>query len=180
MSPEKAPHCAIAIAKASGIPLKLAGKIDPIDESYFTEQVKPHLDGETIQFLGEVNHDQKNALLGGAIAMLFPIAWEEPFGLVMLEAMAAGTPVIAMRRGSTSEIVDHEQTGFLCDSVEECVAAVGRIPEINRGICRESVAKNFGVARMTDAYEAVYRQLLRDRFVRNGHRTAEPTIALAN
>ncbi|AFZ45112.1 glycosyl transferase group 1 [Halothece sp. PCC 7418] len=180
MSPEKAPHYAIAIAKASAIPLKLAGKIDPIDESYFTEQVKPHIDGETIQFLGEVNHDQKNALLGGAIALLFPITWEEPFGLVMLEAMAAGTPVIAMRRGSTSEIVDHEQTGFLCDSLEECVAAVGRIPEINRGTCRESVAKNFGVARMTDGYEAVYRQLWRDQFVRNGHRTAEPTIALAN
>jgi len=180
MSPDKAPHLAIAIAQQSGIPLKLAGKIDPIDQSYFIEQVKPHIDGERIQFLGEVTHTQKNALLGGAIALLFPIAWEEPFGLVMLEAMAVGTPVIAMHRGSTSEIIDHEQTGFLCDSLEECIAAVSRIPEINRATCRQFVADHFGITQITDGYEAVYRQLLNEQFVRNGHRSAEPAISLAS
>jgi glycosyltransferase involved in cell wall biosynthesis len=95
--------------------------------------------------------------LGGAIAMLFPITWREPFGLVMIESMAAGTPVIAMRMGSTPEIIVHGKTGYLCDSVEECIQSVGRLAEIDRLDCRDHAADQFGVERMVDGYEAVYR-----------------------
>jgi glycosyltransferase involved in cell wall biosynthesis len=157
LSPEKGPHHAIAIAKQTGLTLKMAGKVDPVDKEYFEREIKPLIDGEQIQFLGEANHTQKNQLLGGALAMLFPITWREPFGLVMIESMAAGTPVIAMRMGSTPEIIVHGKTGYLCDSVEDCIKAVGRISEINRQDCRNHAADQFGVNRMVDGYETVYR-----------------------
>lgn len=169
MSPQKGPHLAIAIAKQSGIPLKMAGKVDEIDRDYFEEAVKPHLDGEFIQFLGEANHEQKTKLLGGACAMLFPITWREPFGLVMIESMAAGTPVIAMGMGSTPEVIVDGKTGFICHSVEECVAAVSRLETIDREECRRHVERNFSVQRMVDGYEAAYRCVLGDRFALNGH-----------
>jgi glycosyltransferase involved in cell wall biosynthesis len=157
LSPEKGPHHAIAIAKQTGLTLKMAGKVDPVDKEYFEREIEPLIDGEQIQFLGEANHTQKNQLLGGAIAMLFPITWREPFGLVMIESMAAGTPVIAMRMGSTPEIIVHGKTGYLCDSVEECIQSVGRLAEIDRLDCRDHAADQFGVERMVDGYEAVYR-----------------------
>jgi glycosyltransferase involved in cell wall biosynthesis len=157
LSPEKGPHHAIAIAKQTGLPLKMAGKVDPVDQVYFEQEIKPHIDGEQIQFLGEANHAQKNDLLGRAIAMLFPITWREPFGLVMIESMAAGTPVIAMRMGSTPEIIVHGKTGYLCDSVAECIDAVGRISDISRLACRQYAEDKFGVGRMVDGYEEVYR-----------------------
>lgn len=158
LSPEKGPHHAIAIAKQTGLTLKMAGKVDPVDKEYFKHEIEPLIDGEQIQFLGEANHTQKNRLLGGALAMLFPITWREPFGLVMIESMAAGTPVIAMRMGSTPEIIAHGKTGYLCDSVEDCIKAVGRISEIDRRDCRDYASDRFGVNRMVDGYEAVYRQ----------------------
>lgn len=155
-SPEKGPHHAIQIAKATGYTLKMAGKVDPVDEEYFAREIKPHIDGEQIQFLGEANHNQKNALLGGAVAMLFPITWREPFGLVMIESMAAGTPVVAMRMGSTPEIIVDGETGYLCDSVEECIAAVNKLGTLDRVACRDHVENKFSVETMVDAYEAVY------------------------
>jgi glycosyltransferase involved in cell wall biosynthesis len=157
LSPEKGPHHAIAIAKQTGLTLKMAGKVDPVDKEYFEREIEPLIDGEQIQFLGEANHTQKNRLLGGAIAMLFPITWREPFGLVMIESMAAGTPVIAMRMGSTPEIIVHGKTGYLCDSVQECIEAVGRISDIDRHACRNHAKDRFGIERMVDGYEAVYR-----------------------
>lgn len=169
LSPEKGTHLAIDIAKRTGWRLKIAGKIDAVDVEYYEQEVKPHIDGEQIQYLGEANHAQKNVLLGNAVATLFPITWREPFGLVMAESMAAGTPVIAMRLGSTPEVIVHGKTGFLCDSVDECIAALARIETIDRTICRAHVVRNFSVQRMTEGYEAVYQQVVAERFAFNGH-----------
>ncbi len=169
ISPEKGPHLAIEIAKRSGWRLKMAGKVDVVDVDYFEQDIKPHIDGKQIEYLGEANHAQKIALMGGAVATLFPITWREPFGLVMTESMATGTPVIAMELGSTSEVIVHGRTGFLCHSVEECIAAIDKAAQLNRYACREHVFNHFSVQRMTDGYEAVYQQILADRFARNGY-----------
>lgn len=169
LSPEKGPHLAIEIAKRSGWHLKMAGKVDRVDVDYFEQDIKPHIDGQQIEFLGEANHAQKNALMGGAVATLFPITWREPFGLVMIESMAAGTPVIAMKRGAATEVIAHGQTGFLCQSVEDCLAALEQVPQLDRAVCRQHVLQNFSVQRMVDGYEAVYQQLLAERFANDGH-----------
>lgn len=169
LSPEKGPHLAIEIAKRSGWHLKIAGKVDVVDREYFEQKIKPHIDGKQIEYLGEANHAQKCELMGGAVATLFPITWREPFGLVMIESMATGTPVIAMELGSTPEIIVHGQTGFLCRTVDECIAAIDQVPQLNRLSCREHVVKNFSVEQMTDGYEAVYQQILAERFTQNGY-----------
>ncbi len=166
LSPEKGPHHAIEIAKRTGMQLRMAGKIDIVDRAFYETVLEPQIDGEQIQYLGEANHVQKNTLMGGAIATLFPITWREPFGLVMVESMAAGTPVIGMRLGSAPEVIKDGQTGFLCETVNQCVAALDRIAEIDRAACRQHVVENFSVQRMTDGYEAVYRQLLGERLFR--------------
>lgn len=169
MSPEKGPHHAIAVAKAVGLPLKMAGKVDVVDVEYFENEIKPHIDGKQIQFLGEANHEQKNDLMGRALATLFTITWREPFGLVMAESMAAGTPVVAMRLGAANEVIRDGETGFLCDDVEDCIEAVRRIETIDRQACRDHVQRNFSVQRMVDGYEAVYRQAIAQRVQQNGH-----------
>lgn len=163
MSVEKGPHLAIEIAKRSGWSLKMAGKIDFENKTFFDQQVAPHIDGQQIEFLGEVGQAEKKALMGQATATLFPITWPEPFGLVMPESMACGTPVIAMAMGSAPEIVVHGHTGFLCHTLEDCIESVAKIPMIHRQDCRDHVALNFGVGRMVDGYEAVYRQLIHER-----------------
>lgn len=178
LSPEKGPHHAIEIAKRTGYPLKMAGKIDRVDVNYFEQEIKPHIDGEQIQYLGEANHAQKNQLMGNAIATLFPITWREPFGLVMTESMAAGTPVIALELGATSEVIAHEETGFLCQNVDECVAAVHRVHEIDRFNCRRHVENNFSVKQMVDGYEAVYRQILAEKYSQNGHSRSSSFVSL--
>jgi glycosyltransferase involved in cell wall biosynthesis len=168
ISPQKGTHLAIAIAKRSGWHLKMAGKVDR-DVDYFEQEIKPHIDGKQIEYLGETNQAQKNALIGGAVATLFPITWGEPFGLVMVESMAARTPVIAMELGSTSEVIVHGKTGFLCHSIEECVAAINKVAELDRHNCREHVLNHFSVKQMVDGYEAVYQQILAEHFAQNGH-----------
>lgn len=177
ISVEKGAHLAIEIAKRTGIPLKIAGKIDKVDRDYFEQAVQPHLDDQQIQFLGEANHAQKSELMGNAIATLFPITWHEPFGLVMTESMAVGTPVIAMQMGSAPEIIAHGKTGFLCKTIEECVAAVDRVAELSRPACRDHVLKHFSVKQMVDGYEAVYHQVLTEKFAKNG-RSYQP-VALS-
>jgi glycosyltransferase involved in cell wall biosynthesis len=177
LSPEKGPHHAIAIAKATGLPLKMAGKVDVVDVEYFETQVKPHIDGVQIQFQGEANHAQKNELMGRAIATLFPITWREPFGLVMVESLAAGTPVIAMRMGSTPEIITPE-VGFLCDSVADCIAAVGQVKTIDRAHCRDHVRTNFSVQSMTLGYEAAYQSLIQKKVAQNGYVRHNPSLRL--
>jgi len=169
ISPEKGTHIAIEIAQKSGVPLKIAGKVDRVDVDYYESQVKPHIDGKHIEYLGEANHFEKNQLLGGAIAMLFPITWREPFGLVMTESMAAGTPVIAKALGSVPEVIADGKTGFLCDSVDDFVNAIQRLGEIDRRVCRAHVEDNFSVKSMVDGYLDVYAKLMRKRFEKNGH-----------
>lgn len=170
ISPEKGPIQAIEIAKATGIPLKMAGKVDPVDLEFYEREVKPLIDGEFIQFLGEADHDMKNNLMGRAIATLFPIQWREPFGLVTIESMAAGTPVIAMGLGAVPEILAHGYNGFICNNVAECIAAVSQVRSISRSACREYVEHNFGVDSMANGYEAVYQAVLSEKFSRNGYR----------
>lgn len=173
ISPEKGTHLAIEIAKRSGWHLKMAGKVDVVDVEYFETMIKPHIDGKQIEYLGEANHVQKNILMGGAVATLFPITWHEPFGLVMIESMAAGTPVIAIELGSTSEVIAHGKSGFLCQDIDECVAAIDKIPTLSRQDCRQHVIDKFSVQRMVEGYEAVYRQIIAEKVAQNGHlRTA--------
>lgn len=177
ISPEKGPHLAIQIAKQVQWPLKMAGKIDPVDQVFFEQEIAPHIDGEQIQFLGEANHEQKNALMGNATATLFPITWREPFGLVMIESLASGTPVIAMAVGAAPEIVKQGQTGFLCQSVEECVTAVSQLDQLSRDACRADVEQNFHIKQMTDGYEAVYESVLGEKLQGNGCLKA-PTLVM--
>jgi glycosyltransferase involved in cell wall biosynthesis len=169
LSPEKGPHLAIEIAKRSGWRLKMAGKIDAVDQKFFETEIAPQIDGKQIQYMGEANHAQKTVLMGGAAATLFPITWREPFGLVMAESMAVGTPVIATTMGSTPEVVAHGRSGFLCRSVEECVAAIIPATKLSRQACRDYVTQHFSTQRMVDGYEAVYRQLVQERLSQNGH-----------
>jgi glycosyltransferase involved in cell wall biosynthesis len=170
LSPEKGPHHAIEIAKRSGWTLKMAGKVDVVDVEYFEREVKPHIDGKQIQYLGEANHHQKNEIMGRAAVTLFPITWREPFGLVMVESMAAGTPVIAMKMGSTPEVIAHGQTGFICESVDECVEAIDKAVTLDRSACRDYVWKNFSAQKMADGYEEVYRKVIAERLgKKNGH-----------
>jgi glycosyltransferase involved in cell wall biosynthesis len=170
MSPEKGPHLAIEIAKKTGWRLKMAGKVDTVDVEFFEKEIKPHIDGEQIQYLGEANHAEKNVLMGGAVATLFPITWREPFGLVMVESMASGTPVIAMRMGSTEEVIADGETGFLCNNMQDCVSAIDQVVRLNRYACRRYVENHFSVKQMTDGYEAVYQQILKDKFAQqNGY-----------
>jgi glycosyltransferase involved in cell wall biosynthesis len=169
ISPEKGAHLAIEIAKKSGWHLKMAGKIDPVDVEYFEREIKPHIDGFQIEFLGEANHQQKSILMGGAVATLFPITWKEPFGLVMIESMATGTPVIAMSLGAAPEVIVHGRTGFLCHSVEQCVDAIAWASMLDRRNCRDHVLMNFTAKRMVDGYESVYQKVLAEKYSHNGH-----------
>lgn len=169
LSPEKGTHHAIDIARRTGWRLKIAGKVDAVDRDYYEQEIKPQIDGEQIQYLGEANHAQKNVLLGNAVATLFPITWREPFGLVMVESMVAGTPVIAINLGSAAEVIADRKTGFLCNSVDECVAALAQIETIDRAACREHVIRNFSAQRMTEGYEVVYKKLMAERFAKNGY-----------
>lgn len=159
ISREKRPDLAIEVAKRTGVPLKMAGKVDPLDEAYFSAEIKPLLDHPLIEFLGEMG-DEKVDFLGNALALLFPIDWPEPFGLVMIEAMACGTPVITRPCGSAPEVVQHGRTGFIVDTVDEMVEAVRRIERIDRRRCMEAVQERFSVEVMASRYEAVYERLL--------------------
>jgi glycosyltransferase involved in cell wall biosynthesis len=168
MSPEKGAHLAIEIAQRSGWHLKMAGKIDPVDLEYFNHKIRPFVDGIQIEFLGEANHQQKSILMGEAVATLFPITWKEPFGLVMVESMVTGTPVIAMNLGSASEVIAHGVSGFLCESVDECIDAIAPASKLNRRACRDHVLINFTAKRMADGYEAAYKKILGSSYSQNG------------
>ncbi len=168
ISSEKGPHLAIELAKRTGWRLIMAGKVDRADQAFYESEVKPLIDGEQIIYVGEANHEQKSEIMGGAVATLCLLTWEEPFGLVMPESMVCGTPVIAMARGSAPELIVHGKTGFLCNTMEDCVDAVARIEQIDRRACRTHVEQNFSHTRMVEGYEAVYYQLLEKRFASNG------------
>lgn len=161
ISPEKGIDQAIEIAKRCGIKLKIAAKVDRADEEYFRSRVKPLLDCSLIEFVGEISDGEKNDFLGNAMALLFPIAWEEPFGIVLIEAMASGLPVIAYRRGSVPEIVEDGASGFLVSNVAEAVEAVARLDEIDRRICRSKFEERFTARRMAQDYLAIYEKIAR-------------------
>jgi glycosyltransferase involved in cell wall biosynthesis len=167
-SPEKGPHHAIAIAKQTGWRLKMAGKVDVVDAKFFEKEIAPHIDGQQIEYLGEVSHTEKAELLGKAAVTLFPITWQEPFGLVMIESMATGTPVIAMNFGSVPEVIAQGKTGFICQSFAEMAAKIPQALELNRQVCREYTVNQFSVSQMVDGYEAVYEQIIKDRINLNG------------
>jgi glycosyltransferase involved in cell wall biosynthesis len=160
ISPEKRPDRAIAIARAAGIPLKIAAKVDRADEAYFRDKIQPLLDGPGVEFIGEINERQKTQFLSDARALLFPIDWPEPFGLAMIEAMACGTPVLAFRRGSVPEIVENGITGMMVDTVEEAIAALPRVMALDRGKVRQRFEQRFTATRMAEDYVKVYRSLL--------------------
>jgi glycosyltransferase involved in cell wall biosynthesis len=156
IAPIKGTHTAVEVAQQSGRPLVIAGNVPDDQQDYFRDQIEPHLDGEHIRYVGPVDDEQKNELLGRAAAFLMPIEWEEPFGIVMAEAKACGTPVIGTRRGSVPEVVEHGTTGFICDSVEEMVDAARRISTINRADCRSRCEEKFSQTAVVDAYERLY------------------------
>ena len=161
VSPEKGLEQAVEIARRCGMPLRVAAKIYPEEESYYENKIAPLFERSPwVEFVGEVGGAAKDAFLGNARAVLFPINWAEPFGLVMIEAMACGTPVVAFRRGSTPEVMIDRLTGFLVDDVEGAVEAVKKVPGLDRPACRKSFVDRFGAARMARDYEAVYRRLV--------------------
>jgi glycosyltransferase involved in cell wall biosynthesis len=163
ISPEKRLDRAVEIARRAGMPLKIAAKIDRADRDYFTRDIKPLLDQPHVEFVGEITEADKQAFLGQARALLFPIDWEEPFGLVMIEAMACGTPVVAFRRGSVPEIVEHGVTGFVVDSIEEATEAVRLADTLSRTECRARFDRRYTAARMALDYLTIYRRLLKGR-----------------
>jgi glycosyltransferase involved in cell wall biosynthesis len=160
ITPEKGIEEAIAVARLAGLPLKVAAKVDPVDLDYYEAQIRPLFEDPLVEYVGEVTDDEKDAFLGQALALLFPIKWPEPFGLVMAEAMATGTPVITSRFGSVPEVVEDGVTGILCDSVEEMSLACARIESLDRAACRQHVEERFSVPAMADGYEAIYRRLV--------------------
>ncbi|SHM67916.1 Glycosyltransferase involved in cell wall bisynthesis [Pseudomonas asturiensis] len=161
ISPEKRPDRAIAIARAAGLPLKIAAKVDWADRNYFDAVVRPQLGVPGVEFLGEIDDRAKSELMGHARALLFPIDWPEPFGLVMIEAMACGTPVIGWRCGSVPEVLDHGVTGLMVSSEEEAVKAVRQVLELDRQTIRDVFKKKFSATVMAQRYVGLYRHLLR-------------------
>jgi len=159
ISPEKRVDRAIAVAHRTGIPLKIAAKVDPADWDYFKKKIEPLLGGPLVEYIGEIGDHEKGAFLGDAIALLFLIDWPEPFGLSMIESMACGTPVIAFRQGSVPEVIDHGVTGYIVESVDEAVACVARVAELDRRRCRQVFEQRFSVSRMAEEYTAVYEAL---------------------
>jgi glycosyltransferase involved in cell wall biosynthesis len=173
MAPIKGPHRAIRAAREAGVPLALAGPVQPGQEEFFAQEVEPHIDGERVRYLGELGGDDKMEAYGRARAVLMPIRWSEPFGLVMTEAMACGTPVIAFREGSVPEVIEDGVSGFVVDDEEAMVQAIGRLDELDRTRCRAAAEERFGVDRVVGDYEGVYERAAARgrRYLRRRRRT---------
>jgi glycosyltransferase involved in cell wall biosynthesis len=158
--PEKRPDHAIEIAKRVGIPLRMAAKVDPVDREYFETKIAPLLDHPLVEYIGEISDAEKGDFLGEAAAVLCTYDWPEPFGIVLIEALACGTPVFAYRRGSIPEIIENGVTGFICDSLEEMVSRIDCLPLIERRQCRESFENRFTVQRMVNDYQTLYERMI--------------------
>jgi glycosyltransferase involved in cell wall biosynthesis len=171
VAPPKGVHLAIEVAKKSGIPLKIAGEIQPTNQEYWDSQIKPHVDGKFIEYVGQVNLKEKNELLGAARAMVFPIQWDEPFGLVLIEAMACGTPVLATPRGSVREIVRDGASGYVCSTVDDFVKRAIDL-KIPAATVRAYMEKFFSAERMTRDYIQLYAEILQ-----NGVNRVEQIVA---
>ena len=159
IAPEKCPDKAIRIARRAGIPLKIAAKVDRVDESYYREKIRPMIDGRHVELIGEIGDADKAEFLSGAIALLMPIDWPEPFGLVMIEAMACGTPVVAINRGSVREVIEDAVTGYIVETEPEAVAAVALASNLPRGRIRQRFEQRFTAARMAADYVEIYETL---------------------
>jgi glycosyltransferase involved in cell wall biosynthesis len=179
IAPEKRVDRAIRIAEHCGLPLKIAAKVDPYDRDYYEEEIRPMLASPNVEYIGEIGDKDKSQFLSGAIALLVPIDWPEPFGLVMIEAMACGAPVIAYNRGSVPEIVDEGLTGFIVEDEAGAIGAVDRLNELSRARVRQQFEQRFTARRMALDYLAVYRSLMEAtpklRLVSEEH--APPTVA---
>jgi glycosyltransferase involved in cell wall biosynthesis len=160
ISPEKRPDRAIEMAIRSGVPLKIAAKVDKADKDYWDEVIEPMIHHPLVEYIGEINEDQKKDFLGNALALAFPIDWPEPFGLVMIEAMSAGTPVIAFRNGSVPEVIADGVSGVLCDTMDDAVAAVAKVKTMSRAGVRRHFETQFTAERMVKKYVAAYESLL--------------------
>jgi len=171
IAPEKGVDRAIKIAIRCGIPLKIAAKVDRADQEYYDEIIRPLMNHPLVEFIGEIGDHEKSDFLSGAIGLLVPIDWPEPFGLVMIEAMACGTPVIAYNRGSVPEIIDEGLTGFIVEDETSAVGVVGRLAGLNRDAIRKQFEKRFTARRMAHDYLAAYRGLMK---------AAEPRIKLVS
>ncbi|HXD82041.1 MAG TPA: glycosyltransferase family 4 protein [Candidatus Acidoferrum sp.] len=165
ISPTKGQHLAVEVARRLGVPLVLAGKVDPGAQEYFEHEIKPHL-GNGVTWHENVEGEEKQNLLGHARAMLFPIQWEEPFGIAMIEAMISGTPVLAIARGAATEIVETGVTGFLATDADGLVEAYSRIGDIDLERCVERASRRFGPAQMADGYESVYERAIDESYYR--------------
>lgn len=160
ISPEKRLDRAIRIARAAGIPIRIAAKVDKADRDYYEQEIKPMLSLPGVEFIGEINERQKPEFLGNARAMLFPIDWPEPFGIVMIESMACGTPVLAFRNGSVPEVIDDGISGFIVDSEEEAVSVLQRTVNMDRRQVRRRFEERFSATRMAEDYVEIYNKLL--------------------
>ncbi len=163
ISPEKRPDHAIELAKQTGLPLRMAAKVDPADTQYYREQIEPLLDHPLIEFLGEISDTEKNDFVGNALALVCPYDWPEPFGLVLIEALACGTPVLAYRRGSIPEIIDDGVTGLISENLAEMAESVGKIIGIDRRRCRSAFDERFTADRMARDYVALYERMIEER-----------------
>jgi glycosyltransferase involved in cell wall biosynthesis len=161
MTPDKGPHRAIEIARAAGAPLILAGVVQPGQRTFFERHVEPHIDGDQIRFVGEVGGAQKKSLFAGARALLVPISWPEPFGMVIIESLVCGTPVLAFDEGAASELIDDGVTGFIVADETAMVAALDDLNQIDRAACRRWVAEHCDVNVVAGAYEEAYWAVLR-------------------
>ncbi len=174
ISPEKRADRAIRIARAAGIPLKIAAKVDKVDEDYFRNDILPLIDGPGVEFIGEINEREKAKFLGEAAALVFPIDWPEPFGLVMIEAMACGTPVLAFRCGSVSEVIEEGLTGRVVENEEEAIAALPAILSYDRRAVRQRFEERFSARRMAKDYVSTYRDLLAIPMAKDKANTGRP------
>ncbi len=160
ISPEKAPDAAVRIAAKAGMKLKIAAKVDAVDREYFTSLIEPLLKEPNVEYIGEIGDAEKGAFLGNAAGLIFPIAWQEPFGLAMIEAMACGTPVIAFDRGSVPEVIDDGVTGFIVDDEDQAAAAARRLHDLDRAQVRRVFEVRFTARRMAEDYLNIYRRLI--------------------
>jgi glycosyltransferase involved in cell wall biosynthesis len=160
IAPEKGVDRAISIAHGCGVPLRIAAKVDKMDREYFNEKIRPQLDGKNVEYIGEITDCEKSEFLSGAVALLDPIDWPEPFGIVMIEAMACGTPVIAFNRGSIPEVIDEGLTGFIVEDVEGAIGAFNRLSLLSREKIRNRFEQRFTARRMALEYLAAYRSLM--------------------
>jgi glycosyltransferase involved in cell wall biosynthesis len=157
---EKRPDWAVEIARRTGIKLKVAAKVDPYDQEYFDREIKHLFDDPLVEFIGEADEQEKRQLLAGAYGLMFPIDWPEPFGMVQIEALACGTPVLAMNRGSVPEVLRHGVSALVGNSVDELVALAPQLGQLDRRACRAEAERRFSSTAMAEGYEQVYRRVI--------------------